>query len=352
MPAMVGYLNHWATAAPTSHKTTVVVSTMYTLYSKLIAGDAELWAMGSLVVRALDFRPEGLGSMPDASKYPPSAHESHGKIVEVEIGGVSIYRSFGEFCRANSYCHLYGKTENEISSKSKFQLQSCEGNCREMPHFQNKYGRRYSTKDISTFLFDGKVVASNEYRIVIENNSVYKISVRLNAIKPEKKTFANFTETTHKRAPRPVWIIMSDISERTEFSPTRQAQVAACEKLRDTVTGISALHKSLHEMNGRSPSPRNFFTEVYRTSTQDMIRRKEGMLTSNLQSKITSIADVSCTPIGPPLPKSRPPLLTQVSNTMSITVPDSVEGCWRSLGTSTQNQPQFSRFDTSRQKGR
>ncbi|GFX93514.1 uncharacterized protein TNCV_1094541 [Trichonephila clavipes] len=32
----------------------------------------------------------------------------HAKIVEVEIGGVAIYRPFGEFCRANSYCHLYG----------------------------------------------------------------------------------------------------------------------------------------------------------------------------------------------------------------------------------------------------
>ncbi|PRD31919.1 UNVERIFIED_CONTAM: hypothetical protein NCL1_22039 [Trichonephila clavipes] len=33
---------------------------------------------------------------------------SHGKIVEVEIGGVAIYRPFGEFRRVNSYCHLYG----------------------------------------------------------------------------------------------------------------------------------------------------------------------------------------------------------------------------------------------------
>ncbi|GFV33791.1 uncharacterized protein TNCV_2411721 [Trichonephila clavipes] len=31
-------------------------------------------AMGTLVVRASDFRPEGLGSMPDATKYPPSTH--------------------------------------------------------------------------------------------------------------------------------------------------------------------------------------------------------------------------------------------------------------------------------------
>ncbi|GFW04553.1 metabotropic glutamate receptor 7 [Trichonephila clavipes] len=34
--------------------------------------------------------------------------KSHGKIVKVEIGGVAIYRPFGEFRRANSYCHLYG----------------------------------------------------------------------------------------------------------------------------------------------------------------------------------------------------------------------------------------------------
>ncbi|GFT00070.1 hypothetical protein TNCV_420891 [Trichonephila clavipes] len=33
--------------------------------------------------------------------------KSHGKIVKVEIGGVAIYRPFGEFRRANSYCHLY-----------------------------------------------------------------------------------------------------------------------------------------------------------------------------------------------------------------------------------------------------
>ncbi|GFW06494.1 glycine N-methyltransferase [Trichonephila clavipes] len=32
-----------------------------------------LWAVGSLVVRASDSRPEGLGSMLDVTKYPPSA---------------------------------------------------------------------------------------------------------------------------------------------------------------------------------------------------------------------------------------------------------------------------------------
>ncbi|GFV61903.1 hypothetical protein TNCV_4107071 [Trichonephila clavipes] len=64
--------------------------------------------VGSLVVRASDSRPEGLGSMPDATKYPPSTHGFHAEIVEVEIGGVAIYHSFGEFRRAKSYCHLYG----------------------------------------------------------------------------------------------------------------------------------------------------------------------------------------------------------------------------------------------------
>ncbi|GFX64487.1 hypothetical protein TNCV_4043771 [Trichonephila clavipes] len=33
---------------------------------------------------------------------------SNVKIVEVEIGGVAIYRPFEEFRRAKSYCHLYG----------------------------------------------------------------------------------------------------------------------------------------------------------------------------------------------------------------------------------------------------
>ncbi|GFX82629.1 transposable element Tcb1 transposase [Trichonephila clavipes] len=42
---------------------------------------------------------------------------------------------------------------------------------------------------------------------------------------------------------------------------------------------------------------------------------------------ITSKADVSCTPIGPPLLKSRPPLQTQASNTTNIRVPDRAFQC-------------------------
>ncbi|GFU99995.1 hypothetical protein TNCV_4056691 [Trichonephila clavipes] len=64
--------------------------------------------MGSLVVTESDSRPESLGSMPDATKFPPSTHGFNAEIVEAEIGGVAIYRPFGEFRRAKSYCHLYG----------------------------------------------------------------------------------------------------------------------------------------------------------------------------------------------------------------------------------------------------
>ncbi|GFU67108.1 hypothetical protein TNCV_183721 [Trichonephila clavipes] len=64
--------------------------------------------MGSLMVRSSDSRPEDLGSMPDATKYPPSTHGFNAEIVVVEIGDVAIFRPFGEFRRAKSYCHLYG----------------------------------------------------------------------------------------------------------------------------------------------------------------------------------------------------------------------------------------------------
>ncbi|GFT95335.1 uncharacterized protein TNCV_3326201 [Trichonephila clavipes] len=88
----------------------------------------------SLVVRASYSRPEGLGSMPDATKYPPKyvlvksvnskscglSHEH--RVWRVfpstsdpcrncgggEIGGVAIYCPFGESRRAKSYFHLYG----------------------------------------------------------------------------------------------------------------------------------------------------------------------------------------------------------------------------------------------------
>ncbi|GFX35646.1 hypothetical protein TNCV_4469871 [Trichonephila clavipes] len=71
---------------------------------------------------------------------------------------------------------------------------------------------------------------------------------------------------------------MSDFSDCMDFSPSRHLQVAACEKLTDTVTGISALHQSLQEKESlRSPGPRNSYTELYRMNAQAMARKKEEM---------------------------------------------------------------------------
>ncbi|GFV59110.1 hypothetical protein TNCV_649991 [Trichonephila clavipes] len=65
--------------------------------------------VGSLVVRASDSRPEGLGSMPDATKHPPSTHGfTCRNCGGGDRGRVAIYRPFGEFRRAKSHCHLYG----------------------------------------------------------------------------------------------------------------------------------------------------------------------------------------------------------------------------------------------------
>ncbi|GFW81155.1 DDE-1 domain-containing protein [Trichonephila clavipes] len=52
---------------------------------------------GSLVVRASDSRPEGLGSMLDVTKYPPSAHGfTCRNCGGGDRGRVAIYRPFGE----------------------------------------------------------------------------------------------------------------------------------------------------------------------------------------------------------------------------------------------------------------
>ncbi|GFV76308.1 uncharacterized protein TNCV_4524711 [Trichonephila clavipes] len=71
---------------------------------------------------------------------------------------------------------------------------------------------------------------------------------------------------------------MSVSSDNMELSPTKSDQVSACEKLRDTITGISALHSSIYGMDGRSPSPRNSFMDIYLSNNQAMIRRKEELV--------------------------------------------------------------------------
>ncbi|GFU53764.1 hypothetical protein TNCV_618071 [Trichonephila clavipes] len=73
-------------------------------------------------------------------------------------------------------------------------------------------------------------------------------------------------------------ITMSDSSDQMVFSPTNFEQSCRLrETKRYTVKGISALHMSIHGMDGRSPSPRNSFKDLY-LSTQAMIRRKEEMI--------------------------------------------------------------------------
>ncbi|GFT03373.1 hypothetical protein TNCV_2985391 [Trichonephila clavipes] len=71
---------------------------------------------------------------------------------------------------------------------------------------------------------------------------------------------------------------MSDLNDSMDFSPSRHLQVAACEKLRDTVTGISALDLSLQEKESlRSPSPWNSYIALYRRNAKAMARKKEEM---------------------------------------------------------------------------
>ncbi|GFU40338.1 uncharacterized protein TNCV_4255211 [Trichonephila clavipes] len=64
---------------------TPLVHTEYVLVVSV--GPKILWA---------ESRVQGTGE-----HFPPL--QFHVKIVEVEIGGVAIYRPFGKFCRANSY---------------------------------------------------------------------------------------------------------------------------------------------------------------------------------------------------------------------------------------------------------
>ncbi|GFU84987.1 hypothetical protein TNCV_245301 [Trichonephila clavipes] len=83
---------------------------------------------------------------------------------------------------------------------------------------------------------------------------------------------------------------MSDISECIDISPSRLAQVAACEKkkLRDTVTDISALHMSLQEMDGRSPSPRSSFKHAGHDQEKEGYAVIKGLPSSSKLADITN----------------------------------------------------------------
>ncbi|GFT91831.1 uncharacterized protein TNCV_3259861 [Trichonephila clavipes] len=65
--------------------------------NKCVVSKASSGAVGSLVVRASDSRPEGLGSMLDVTKYPSSAHGfTCRNCGGGDRGRVAIYRPFGE----------------------------------------------------------------------------------------------------------------------------------------------------------------------------------------------------------------------------------------------------------------
>ncbi|GFU95735.1 hypothetical protein TNCV_4889241 [Trichonephila clavipes] len=70
---------------------------------------------------------------------------------------------------------------------------------------------------------------------------------------------------------------ISDISDFMDFSPTRQSKVAACEKLRDTVHSISAMHSSILE-GARSPTMKNSFLELYQMTSYDLAKKKDELV--------------------------------------------------------------------------
>ncbi|GFU80953.1 nucleic-acid-binding protein from transposon X-element [Trichonephila clavipes] len=59
-----------------------------------------------------------------------------------------------------------------------------------------------------------------------------------------------------------------------DFSPTRQSKVAACEKLRDTVHSISAMHSSISE-GASTPTKKNSFLELYQMTSYDLAKKKD-----------------------------------------------------------------------------
>ncbi|GFX08663.1 hypothetical protein TNCV_61901 [Trichonephila clavipes] len=70
---------------------------------------------------------------------------------------------------------------------------------------------------------------------------------------------------------------ISDISDFMDFSPTRQSKVAACEKLRDTVHSISAMHSSISE-GARTPTMENSFLELYQMTSYDLAKKKDELV--------------------------------------------------------------------------
>ncbi|GFU74831.1 hypothetical protein TNCV_2772791 [Trichonephila clavipes] len=80
---------------------------------------------------------------------------------------------------------------------------------------------------------------------------------------------------------------ISDISDFMDFSPTRQSKVAACEKLRDTVHSISAMHSSISE-GARTPTKKNSFLELYQMTSFDLAKKKDELKDRKIHSASTA----------------------------------------------------------------
>ncbi|GFR23113.1 hypothetical protein TNCT_608871 [Trichonephila clavata] len=73
----------------------------------------------------------------------------------------------------------------------------------------------------------------------------------------------------------------SNISPDMDVSPSKDEKISASEKLRDTVTSISALYKNLQvDERFRTPSPRNpkiSSLDFYRLNAEAMTKKKEDL---------------------------------------------------------------------------
>ncbi|GFT52562.1 hypothetical protein TNCV_4267031 [Trichonephila clavipes] len=94
---------------------------------------------------------------------------------------------------------------------------------------------------------------------------------------------------------------ISDISDFMDFSPTRQSKVAACEKLRDTVHSISAMHSSISE-GARTPT-KNSFLELYQMTSYDLAKKKTNWMSSiHSPTNENVISETITPPTKPPYP--------------------------------------------------
>ncbi|GFT75833.1 hypothetical protein TNCV_851351 [Trichonephila clavipes] len=94
---LISYEDHESTRRKRSISYLILVTQLYLL----------VVAVGSLVVRASDSRPEGLVSMPVSSNTLRVHTDSMPKLWRWKIGGAAIYRPFGNFSELNrTFTHM------------------------------------------------------------------------------------------------------------------------------------------------------------------------------------------------------------------------------------------------------